>query len=708
MINTIVVLCRAYLSFWLLFSFTPRPCSAATKYMKRDKALTSFPDDIPNDVTTLDLYDNALTSVTAGDLRTYTSLEKLILGRNSISSIATDAFNNLPVKELNLASNDLTAFPNIGPLHSTLETAIVSNNHIASVNISLIQRMTSLKKLYMENTWMTSFPGPLSTVSPITDMRLDDCRLVQSPWDALSGYDNLHSIKIHKNPDISLDFLYNLTAGMSQSYPKITKVYLSRNWGLENISRHLDMLSPFPSTTWLYMNQLPLLELNPPVGVLSNLSYLYAQGQDTLPVDILDNMTSLTELDLSYSSISGLHRLTSTNIPLRKLTLKESPLLRRFDPDVFENLPNLHTVNMVDNVANQQFPNFAPIGVTLKYVYMSNNNLSVMPRDGLNSLANLTRLELQDNKLNVFPNLTGTEETLETLYLDNNRLEELPPGGFPTMEMLSVVYLQDNMLNSFPNITGLGDCLTTLKLQRNNISTVAFDAFTGVEKLAYLDLSDNKLASLPNVAPSGGTLHTLHLDSNQIIHLGDTDRDILSQLSDIKELKLNDNGIVSFPTVLGQLPKLQRFYLQDNALTSFPNISCCVTSLKTLDVSSNQISDVSYLVSLGHSAAKPDIILKDNQVKIIPDLSSVISVLTSLQLQTNPIVCNCTTWWMRTVSKVKMSSKPCDQPPELQTTKWSAITESDLCLPEGQCFNIIGLSRSTELFPKNTSYDSSE
>ena len=73
----------------------------------------------------------------------------------------------------------------------------------------------------------------------------------------------------------------------------------------------------------------------------------------------------------------------------------------------------------------------------------------------------------------------------------------------------------------------------------------------------------------------------------------------VKELSQLQELYLYSNKLVSLPPEIGYLTNLQTFALSENSLTSLPDTLANLKQLKVLDLRHNKLNEVSALSQRG-------------------------------------------------------------------------------------------------------------
>lgn len=165
-------------------------------------------------------------------------------------------------------------------------------------------------------------------------------------------------------------------------------------------------------------------------------------------------------------------------------------------------------------------------------------------------------------------------------------------GVLTANELASYTYLDlsGQNLKSLKGIEYLSG-VTYLDLSNNALSSLEDLEYS--YRLTYLDISDNKFTTLDSISDNSDSysyLKELYASGNQI-----EDMSGAVVCSNLQVLDLSDNYIVSLPRSITLMKKLTSLDLSDNRIAS---ISGLPTSLTTLSVSNNAISDLSFASNL--------------------------------------------------------------------------------------------------------------
>ena len=216
----------------------------------------------------------------------------------------------------------------------------------------------------------------------------------------------------------------------------------------------------------------------------------------------------------------------------------------------------LQTLHLQDNAISDLSPLSAL--TALRTLHLDSNDIhDVSPLVGL---ADLETLRLGSNNLSDIASLAGLTR-LDSLMLDNNRIRDLSP----------LANLQD---------------LTTLTVNGNAVASVA--PLSGLTQLVRLEASDNAITDLSPL--SGIRFEELRIGHNTLTE--DSIRDLQFQENAILDLTgLRLNNLYGLP----RLANVRELILRDNFISSVSRLAG-LTGLKLLDLSANDVTDISPLV----------------------------------------------------------------------------------------------------------------
>ncbi|GLV41932.1 flightless I [Carabus blaptoides fortunei] len=240
---------------------------------------------------------------------------------------------------------------------------------------------------------------------------------------------------------------------------------------------------------------------------------------DSIPNTLFINLTDLLFLDLSNNNLETLPPQTRRLANLQTLILNHNPLghfqLRQLPSLV--NLETLHMRNTQRTLSN--FPTSLESLANLSDLDLAQNALPKIP-EALYSLPNLKRLNLSENEITELSTAMELWQQLETLNLSHNKLTGLP-ASLCKLSSLRRLYLNDNLLDFEGIPSGIG------KLGR----------------LEIFSASNNQLEMIPEGLCRCGSLKKLNLSSNRLITLPDA----IHLLGDLDSLDLRKNPDLVMP-----------------------------------------------------------------------------------------------------------------------------------------------------------------
>ena len=215
----------------------------------------------------------------------------------------------------------------------------------------------------------------------------------------------------------------------------------------------------------------------------------------------------------------------------------------------------------------------------VRWLHLSNNQLTgAIPKE-LGNLASLERLDLRDNQLTrAIPAELGNLANLEVLLLSYQELTEAIP---------ELTYTIPKELGNLANL----ELLDLSGRRTGNQLTGAIPKELGnLASLKWLDLRNNQFTgSLPAELGNLANLEWLYLFNNQLT--GSLPAE-LGNLVNLERLLLYDNQLTGpIPAELGNLANLVQLYLRDNQFTgTLPAELGNLANLEVLDLSNNQLT----------------------------------------------------------------------------------------------------------------------
>lgn len=443
-------------------------------------------------------------------------------------------------------------------------------------------------------------------------------------------FGGLQSIDLHGNNLNELpDGLISLT--------RLTNINLSRN-RLTNTC--MDILGQIPSLRHLQLAR-NLLEgpLNDSVGTLVNLEVL----------DLQDN--SITDLGLALKDFTKMRNLAVAGNRLVSIPSY-----------IFESL----SLDEIYAARNRLAGFLIPEGLTnlaaLRILDISKNALTAISESESLNFLSLQDLNVGDNRLCTIPDVSDWT-SLITLCAGGNKLSSTPEG-LTSLPKLKTLDLSRNDIKQLDSRLGLMDSLTSLTVSNNPLRE---------RRQLSLKTDDLKhelrarLPSSPELASHGeedvssdpGSVNVLGcslreftwtmkpggvLDrsSSNLQALEESQLESILQTTDIKSIVFHHNRLSCIPTSLSLIQDtLTALDLSHNCLTTETYLNVHHLSLpylKTLDISSNTISNLTPLTISLHAPLLTLLNISYNRLKSLPRLlRTTYPSLTTLLASNNSI-----------------------------------------------------------------------
>ena len=264
----------------------------------------------------------------------------------------------------------------------------------------------------------------------------------------------------------------------------------------------------------------------------SNISFL--QGNP------FENLTSLQTLYLDHNNLTD-EQINASQMGAKKVHYLDlsSNNIDRFPNVSTSRFPKLTELilsrNPLRHLRRQEMGNLSLLHTLL----IKQSGVAVIDHDALACCPNLTRLDLDSNKLTQLPSMRNVPD-LENLYVSYNELESLPGDLCETNPRLLILQAKKNNIRTIPSFSRCR-AIFTIVLGSNSIQAIPKGTFANLTRLEILDLSRNEIEVLPSgVFSRLYDLKTLRLDENNIKELPN---DTLSDCIALFRLNLGSNNI---------------------------------------------------------------------------------------------------------------------------------------------------------------------
>ena len=630
-------------------------------------------------ITSLNLSNESITSLNAGDFSGLSSLTSLWLNANDLTALPDRIFDNLnTLRNLNLQQNELRSLPaGIFDNLNALTTLILAENGLSSLPAGIFDNLNALTTLRLDWTALTTLPaGIFDNLNALTELRLYNSQLSTLP---AGLFDNLNALR---NLNLERNELGSLPAGIFDNLNALTTLNLNYNQlsslpadifdeltALSYLFLDSNQLSSLPAGIFDNLNTLRYLNLQSnqlsslPAGIFDNLNtltrlYLYSNQLSSLPAGLFDNLTALPSINLSRNQLSSLPAGIFDNLnTLTALILAENQL-SSLPAGIFDGLTALTSLDLQSNlinplpltvslekIGNGQFKAVAPSGAPFDIV-LPLNVINGSINGGASSIT-IPKGSLESQPLTV----THTSGTPFAVAVDISTLPGLPTDVDSRNRLLHTGYTlakSDDLPLAFPELGGIVFTFTPLSERTPQVRDAIVAAVPGISDyrdvtdahltdIHSLDLDSQNITALKAKDFDGLTaLTTLHLQSNQLSSLP---ADLFDGLTALTTLHLQSNQLSSLPADLFDgLTALTTLHLQSNQLSSLPaDLFDGLTALTTLHLQSNQLSSLPADLFDGLTALTT-LHLQSNQLSSLPaDLFDGLTTLTTLHLQSNQL-----------------------------------------------------------------------
>ncbi|XP_012714873.2 toll-like receptor 3 [Fundulus heteroclitus] len=589
------------------------------------RSLSSVPQDLPTNITSLDMSHNRMTTAPPDSLKRYAGLLHLNVSYNSIKNLDGGLCKNLPglqtlnlmhnevyllkredlshcvkLTRLNMASNRLKLQDEPFFLLQSLKYLDVSMNKLKSAMLGSQPQLPSLVTLDLgHNSFSTvkredfSFlkhSPSLEVISLISSVSLE--KLEPGCFKPISG---LRMLSLDGSLKGSL-FISDLCSELSGTAIGVLSL---RNIGLTNLTNRTFLGLKETNLTFLDLS-------SNHIGQIEDGSFRYLSRLQTL------NLTGNNIKRLTPGTFQGLNLLK--NLQLTKALVKSqksSPVIEDFSFQPLSNLENLILQNTV-------------------FVKITENTFK-----GLTSLTELdlswsSYLQPQERKISNKSFVSLADSPLRKLNLIGNALVGIEPGSFSWAKKLSVLLLSRNFIDqtfsgkefeglsqlqelhisnntqkidltpeSFANVTNLRVLLLGRSLKAETLNHDS-SPFRPLSNLTVLDLSNNNIANLrENMLEGLENLRVLKLQHNNLVRLWKNANLggpvlFLKHTPRLVSFEMDFNGMDEIPTAaLRNLTQLRQLSFSNNLLNNLQDsVFDDLTSLKVLRLEKNFITAV--------------------------------------------------------------------------------------------------------------------
>eukprot|EP00058_Branchiostoma_floridae_P003937 XP_002589425.1 hypothetical protein BRAFLDRAFT_77870 [Branchiostoma floridae] len=190
-----------------------------------NRGLSSVPQDLPTDITILDLQYNVITTLHQSDFCRYSNLTILYLTSNQISVINSRVFqNSTSLTQLDLSSNQLTTLrADMFAGLDNLQRLSLQHNNIHSIEEGTFNSTPQLRYLRLYNNHISAIAaGTFVSLSQLSTLDLYNNQLTSLTAGMFLGLDNLETLYLYNNN------IHSIEAGTFPTQ-QLRNLYLDNN-----------------------------------------------------------------------------------------------------------------------------------------------------------------------------------------------------------------------------------------------------------------------------------------------------------------------------------------------------------------------------------------------------------------------------------------------------------------------------------------------
>ncbi|XP_063929032.1 leucine-rich repeat-containing protein 15-like [Zophobas morio] len=327
----------------------------------------------------------------------------------------------------------------------------------------------------------------------------------------------------------------------------------------------------------------------------------------------LDNMPNLRLLNLADNLIKTIDKGTfSKSINLENLSLINNSITE-LPQSLFVENPNFIVLYLDHNPLTSLDLLFEP---KLEILSLKHCKLTTLDRHTTQNLSVLNTLYLSGNEISVLPlDVFEPMKYLNNLDLSNNKVVELDDDIFLENYELDSLVLDNNQFERLPKFRSKESIfhIRTFSCKNCGLKSVK-GSFEDMDQLVTLDLSNNKLNDIDGVFTEMSNIKEIILSNNEITSVGVNS---FGNNSELETLDLSNNPLLPLnPEVFKALPSLKTLNVSNCGLNLlWANHKAVFPSLEQLFVDNNQLNQ-----------------LTADDMKIIPKYKSI-------DVQGNPLQC---------------------------------------------------------------------
>ncbi|XP_069995200.1 chaoptin [Penaeus vannamei] len=496
------------------------------------------------DLQSLNLYGNKLQNLIPESLLGLReSLKELNLGLNLLSELPQFDFPLLDT--LVLSRNNISALPSDAfVLLPELRTLDLSHNHLTSLPVTLLHPVSKLSTLDLSANRIEEIKAGQFNESFINVINLQHNKIMEIPRDSFKDLLFLHTL------DLSHNVIRSVGEGAFLNIPLLHILRLNNNMLPSFKQKYFRLTIPAEGTELrildLSHNDITFLQpqafqLHPKLAWLS-----FAHNRlSFFPAEIVQELAQLEHLDVESNAIKSLESSDFANSPrLRELNLQS---------------------NGIETIAETAFQNSSQ----LQDLNLSHNNIEQLPADVFLGIARL-HLDLSHNKLSSLPELIFQRtkiEKLQSVNLAHNMFTQVPVNTLRQQYFfLSDLNMSNNKIESVPSNADILVNIKKLDLSYNPLNQEAiFILLNEPKTVRHLNLAGTNVTDVPVI--EARFLLSLNLSDNNIVEIKES---VFELTQNLQVLDLSHNEIPNLSYGLARaspkIPDLRELDISHNPL----------------------------------------------------------------------------------------------------------------------------------------------
>ncbi|XP_065169735.1 chaoptin [Atheta coriaria] len=613
----------------------------------------------------LDLSRNNIANIVPGTFLGLKQLRRLDISVNSLRTIEDDAFEGLDNLEyLNLKDNNILLIPAsaLGRL-PRLTNLQLDYNRVAALSGDILRSIAKqVTTLVLSKNVVRELPAAtFEYFQQLQHLDLTRNLLATLNTDAFSGLENtLLTLSVSQNRintlagsplsmsklqklDLSDNHLSELARNAFSALPSLVHLNLSRNSHLGNIPQVL--MHKLDNLRVVDLSHINLKTLTSDLFAKNLfLSQIYLNDNELSEIQdgAFFNLKNLTIVDLSRNNINNIRQGAFVNVMNIKELYLSGNELTSFKGEFFNTGTSLEILDISHNQLSYLFPSSFRIHPRLKKIIASHNKFNFFPAELIATLQYLNYVDLSNNALKTIEELDFARlPRLRTLLLGYNHIESINEMSFHNSTQLQVIDLSYNNLERLGERTFEGLVrIELLNLKGNQLTDLPETIFerARVQMLENIILAENRFehAPLKSLQRQYFFVNSVDLSHNEIVTIPTDD----STMVNIKRLDLSFNPLSAetIESIFGEPKTVRELNLAATGIQSVAQLE--TPFLHALNLSYNNISSLNHKI-FERTTLLESLDVSNNQLSDLSKFSSIWNVLKSLQalnISGNPII----------------------------------------------------------------------